>query len=295
MPIIRTQRSEDLDIIDLNEPSPKFTGVFIPARILRMKVLSSSDIILLSWIDALDDRKNKHKGCFASNKYLSDMMNLKENTIQVILTKLKSLGLVEQFSFDGRIRVLHSNMFKKESIESIAGVEGNQPLPMKEINPSPYIESKEEIKDIIFKMPLISLGSHVKIKQKDYDDFIVKHGKPLIDDIIERVNDYCASHGKPYKDYAAAIRTFIKNNSKPSSKATQPFKSFEEQNKDLVNKHFRNYCLYKGATCYISNESIAFERGMNHKQLKFKEFGFKEQLNNIIRSFGFSLEDIKND
>lgn len=144
-------------------------------------------------------------------------------------------------------------------------------------------------------MPLISLGSHVKIKQKDYDDFIVKHGKPLIDDIIERVNDYCASHGKPYKDYAAAIRTFIKNNSKPSSKATQPFKSFEEQNKDLVNKHFRNYCLYKGATCYISNESIAFERGMNHKQLKFKEFGFKEQLNNIIRSFGFSLEDIKND
>ena len=72
-----------------------------------------------------------------------------------------------------------SMRFKKESIESIAGVEGNQPLPMKEINPSPYIESKEEIKDIIFKMPLISLGSHVKIKQKDYDEHHKKFGTGL--------------------------------------------------------------------------------------------------------------------
>lgn len=99
------------------EQNPRFTGVFIPVEILMMNELSSTDIILLSWIDALDDTKNKHGGCYASNQYLASIMHITEKRVQIIISKLKDLKLIKQISFNGRIRVLHSNMFKKISID----------------------------------------------------------------------------------------------------------------------------------------------------------------------------------
>ena len=53
-------------------PTPGFTGLFIPVEILEMPDLSSTDHMLLAWIDALS--RNEQKACFASNEYFAKII-----------------------------------------------------------------------------------------------------------------------------------------------------------------------------------------------------------------------------
>jgi len=56
-----------------------------------------------------------------------------------------------------------------------------------------------------------SYGSHVKLGADEYNELIAKHGETVIRDIIEEINDYIDSKGlKPYKNYAATIRNWLK-------------------------------------------------------------------------------------
>jgi hypothetical protein len=56
-------------------------------------------------------------------------------------------------------------------------------------------------------------------------------------------------------------------------------------NFQLVAKHFQHGKIYKGAECFLNETSIAFQRGMNHRQLKFSESGFFEQFDSMLRNF----------
>jgi hypothetical protein len=61
------------------------------------------------------------------------------------------------------------------------------------------------------KPPLVAYGSFVKLKESDYNDFCHTYGQKKIDGLLEEINDWIASgRGKPYKDYAAGIRTWIR-------------------------------------------------------------------------------------
>ena len=70
-------------------------------------------------------------------------------------------------------------------------------------------------------------GSHVKLTQEQLDALVTEYGLPLITTMIDRMNEYIAMKGKPYKDYNLAIRKWIreeqKNNPKwlPELKAEQ--------------------------------------------------------------------------
>ncbi len=101
---------------------PRFTGIFIPVEILEMEELSPREIILLSWIDALYDKAKG--GCFASNEYLADRLQIKPNTVAKTLVKLRNLNFIESVSFDGRQRVMRA-MITKRTFESQEGLEKN--------------------------------------------------------------------------------------------------------------------------------------------------------------------------
>lgn len=68
-----------------------------------------------------------------------------------------------------------------------------------------------------------SFGSHVKLKPSELQALREVHGTTKVSDFIERVNDYCESKGMTYKSYAAAVRTFIRNDDlKNNPKPTKP-------------------------------------------------------------------------
>lgn len=138
----------------MKEPQQRFTGIFLPAEILACEDLNLFETILLSWIDAL--YCPAHGGCFASNKYLGDRIKgAKENTVAKALTHLRTLGLIEDVSFDGRTRVIRACINKYiDKVQSNAALDKN-PIGVGQKsnadldkNPSsPYLYSKAYIKE----------------------------------------------------------------------------------------------------------------------------------------------------
>lgn len=194
----------------MNDPSPRFTGIFIPVEILEMKNINALDKILLSWIDALYCKE--HRGCFASNEYLAARLNVETNTVAKILTKLRKLNLIEDVAFDGRRRVIRSliNKFVEEShgnppidpIQGSIGFKSNAEVPIQcsigqpsnpelDNHPStPYIDSKDDRKEERGgeppNPPLFSIDDkkieralHVSTSEKEHQDLVKKFGSRI--------------------------------------------------------------------------------------------------------------------
>jgi Helix-turn-helix domain len=143
----------------MSNPIQRFTGIFIPSETMELEELTLFEERLLSIIDSLYCKQ--HGGCFASNEYLAKKMkNAKENTVAKAITKLRSMGLIEDISFNGRQRVIRACIGKfMEKSQSKAGldlnprqgwikIQGSIGFLSNATDPSPYIlDSKEYIKE----------------------------------------------------------------------------------------------------------------------------------------------------
>lgn len=54
-------------------------------------------------------------------------------------------------------------------------------------------------------------GPVVKLTSESYSTLCEDHTKSKVDEFIEKMNDYCLSTGRTYKDHAATLRIWIKN------------------------------------------------------------------------------------
>ena len=101
----------------MSSHTTRFTGIFIPVEILNLQELSLLEKMLLSYIDAL--YCPDHGGCYASNKGLAKILDVKTDTIVKALTHLRKLKLIEDVSFNGTVRVIraliHRFVDKKQS------------------------------------------------------------------------------------------------------------------------------------------------------------------------------------
>lgn len=81
-------------------------GIWFPDIIFFHKDLTYQEKFLLTIIYHLDGPDH----CYASNKYLAEMMLCSEKTIANILGSLKKKGFVETVSWDGKIRKLRHTL-----------------------------------------------------------------------------------------------------------------------------------------------------------------------------------------
>lgn len=83
-----------------------FKGVWIPREVWLDERLSAIEKILLVEIDGLDNENH----CLAGNEYFAKFCQCSESTIKRSIKKLIELGLVSIIKFDGRRRILSSNL-----------------------------------------------------------------------------------------------------------------------------------------------------------------------------------------
>lgn len=89
-----------------------FKGVWIPREIYLASDLSWSEKILLIEIDQLDT--DPQKGCFASNGYLGEFLDLSPGRTANMVSNLKSRGWLIQLFFDGKNRGLRTSFHDKK-------------------------------------------------------------------------------------------------------------------------------------------------------------------------------------
>lgn len=92
-------------------------------------------------------------------------------------------------------------------------------------------EYKEERKYIKEKF-----GEVVRLIENEYSALCEKYSKEIIDSKIDDINNYCLSHNKSYKDYAATIRSWLKNDNIASKVDWSQFKDDGEIAK-FLKKH----------------------------------------------------------
>jgi len=91
----------------------RFTGLFIPSDILRIKELDSRDIMVLAWIDCFYDKE--YDGCLLDNLQLAEKIRIGKDSISKNLTKLRQLNLIEDIYLKGNVRmlrILRNNIIK---------------------------------------------------------------------------------------------------------------------------------------------------------------------------------------
>lgn len=155
-------------------------------------------------------------------------------------------------------------------------------------------DSKEDKKEIqpSAEIEILSFGSHVKLKKVEHEELVKTHGEKLIAKTIETVNDYCAAHGKSYKSYAAAIRTFLKNQKPVAgiSPAAVDNDISEEQlfiNKQQVKEFRKKYWNNVDVRREIDDD-VEFVKIKNDK-IYFKDPKFKELFEHNCRKY-FNLQ-----
>lgn len=77
-------------------------GVWIPAEIFFNNNLNSTEKLVLGEVYNLSPKDGS--GCYASNKYLSELIGMSEGSLANCLTSLRKKDYLQQISWDGRIR-----------------------------------------------------------------------------------------------------------------------------------------------------------------------------------------------
>lgn len=184
----------------------EFKGVWIPSSIYLNKDLTPIDKFLFAEIDSFTNIEGGN-GCFASNKFLADFCNCSERKISDSVSKLISMGLVEQVSFNGRERVLRSRVAETSNQTSKNCDHINID------NQSRLIKEKEISKDISQKKRFITpTVEEVRAYCKE------RHNNVNAEQFV----DYYSAKGwligkNKMKDWKAAVRLWERNDSNKKS------------------------------------------------------------------------------
>lgn len=210
-----------------------FKGIWIPAEIWLSQKLSTIEKVLIAEISSLDN--DKEKGCFASNEYLANFMQLSEGRIVNILTELRKKNIVYTCYNDGRsrgIRVNNEELFNycvdSEYMEScnesprnrgisehnfVESYSDKKQLEKKNINNINTINSINIKKKISKKSEQEKLvfGEHqnVFLTLEEAEKIKLQQGGAEFDAIVDKLSNYKLASGKKYKSDYGAINTWV--------------------------------------------------------------------------------------
>jgi hypothetical protein len=254
-----------------------FKGIWIPREIWLDRRLTYFERALFSEIHSL----NGKDGCFASNEYFCAFFEEKERKIQDGLAKLKSIGYIWVESFDGRTRILRTTLTPEikqispepvKSLFSTSGVSDFAPLGCEIPHPSTGADTlyreKKDNKEETTQGVGFSFSSKEKEKLKDFTPEQIEYATRVTNE-----NCSCQKNTARVKYFFAILAA------KPKNKLS----TYDE-----LKLHFKHGEVYNGATCYLSNEAITFERGMTHREMKLQYFSW-DNFKVICDSFGIKF------
>lgn len=196
----------------------------IPSALLLNENLEPNAIKLYAFVRGLT---RAHGYCYATNAYLAECMKCDESTVKRLLLSLKKEGFLEIHTDKQGVHwqrhIFLSDGFKKY----LRRLKNELPPAQNQATPSSKMSYNKgyRIEDIEKEEPPNPLKGEVGervsfdkiiLEKKDYEKLCSTYGKLAIEGLIQEMNDYLASTGKkPYKDYAAALRNWIRRRNLP--------------------------------------------------------------------------------
>ena len=227
-----------------------FKGIWIPKEIWLSKELTIQEKVMLAEIDSLDNGE----GCFATNEYFADFMGLSKDRARKIISSLKDKGYVD-------VTLIYKEGTKEVDKRIITVIKGygyiqpygqNQPTGMGENDH--YIEKSYNKKNNTNKEPRHKYGEYknILLTDKELEKLISDYGKPIIDEYIQKMDEWIELNGKRYKNYNLALRKWLKNakiepTKKETSNSVNQFTNFIPDNvKNVVDDELERIKKLRG-------------------------------------------------
>lgn len=130
--------------------SRDFKGIWISRDIWLSKELSLHAKCLWAEIDSLFNKDQG--GCYASDEYLEEFLNVKRSRLHEIFKELTDKGYLEKVSFDGRRVIRKAIMPDFDRGQQVSGIPDsrvpeNRTPNIRDSGSLTYIENKEKIKE----------------------------------------------------------------------------------------------------------------------------------------------------
>lgn len=232
----------------MNEPSFQFRGVWIPADVLLMfkgKNITATEMAFLSIVDGLCEARGK--GCWASNRYLAEMMGLHMSSVKTMIAKLRRIGLLHSCQ-DGERRVLET-VWTRPVPETVRGSTGDG---------TGRIISKEIILDSIEDNGSFRVGDYMvagfrpSAKQEKYSDFELGVAIVLREVIVQVMKI-----ARPWRksQWADTIRLLLKDLDGDKARVTRVFDWWKDNPKrkglpTVINaEQFRKHFIWIESVC----------------------------------------------
>ena len=227
-----------------------FKGIWIPREIWLSKELTINEKVLLAEIDSLDN----DEGCFASNDYFATFLGLSKERARKIVASLKDKGYIS-------IELIYKEGTKevdKRIIRVIRGYGQIQPYGQKQPGGmgenDQYIEKSYNKKNNTNKEPRHKHGEYknILLTDKELEKLISDYGKPIIDEYIQKMDEWIELNGKRYKNYNLALRKWLKNakiepTKKETSNSVNQFTNFIPDNvKNVVDDELERIKKLRG-------------------------------------------------
>ena len=202
-----------------------FRGVWIPRDIWLNKDLSITEKCFLAEIDSLG---GSEEGCFASNQYFAEFFNLSKERARKIIGELNKKGYLE-------ITLTYKEASKEvdQRIIKLIGYGHKQPYgqnqPGGTVENDHYITKSDNI--IKKEKPVrhkYGTYKHVLLTDKDMEKLVSTYGKEVIDEYIDRMDNWIELHGKTYKNYYLALINWLKKGKVTPLEVKDPKKEQEQ-------------------------------------------------------------------
>ena len=191
-----------------------FRGIWIPRHIWLDKKLKPIEKILLAEIESLGGLSD---GCFASNQYLAEFLDLSKDRTSKLISSLKNKGYITvelvykegTYEVEQRlIKIIPYSYFQLGGQDHLGGIGENNDYITNNynINNNNKASKKKTIKE-----PRHKYGEfkNVLLSDKDLEKLKTEYGEELVEKYIKKMDEWIELNGRRYKNYYLALRQWM--------------------------------------------------------------------------------------
>ena len=191
-----------------------FRGIWIPRHIWLDKNLKPIEKILLAEIESLG---GLHDGCFASNQYFADFLDLSKDRTSKLISGLKNKGYItvelsyKEGSYEVDKRIIKANPSSYFCLGGSTHLEGGGENNDYITNNYNINNNNKASKKKTTKEPRHKYGEfkNVLLSDKDLEKLKTEYGEELVEKYIKKMDEWIELNGRRYKNYYLALRQWM--------------------------------------------------------------------------------------
>ena len=191
-----------------------FRGIWIPRHIWLDKNLKPIEKILLAEIESLG---GLHDGCFASNQYFADFLDLSKDRTSKLISGLKNKGYItvelsyKEGSYEVDKRIIKANPSSYFCLGGSTHLEGGGENNDYITNNYNINNNNKASKKKTIKEPRHKYGEfkNVLLSDKDLEKLKTEYGEELVEKYIKKMDEWIELNGRRYKNYYLALRQWM--------------------------------------------------------------------------------------